>query len=79
MKVELDLNQTFTTENGEALICFAKTDKFAFLCPYRLDDEETVILLIENTKVYSLKEGNTPIEAIAQLTVSTKPIEGGKK
>ena len=61
MDIKLDISQTFTTDGGESLICYDKSEKFAFLCPYELKDDNTVILNVANTKVYSLEEGQTPV------------------
>ncbi|WP_238860885.1 hypothetical protein [Clostridium sp. YIM B02569] len=70
MNIKLDLNQTYTTEEEKELICYEKTDKFAFLCPYKLLDENKVELNIKETLVYSMqKQDETPIEAIENLLV----------
>lgn len=68
--IKLGINNTFTTENGEKLICYEKSERFAFLCPYKLENDNEVTLYISETKVYSLEEGDTPVEAIETMLVS---------
>jgi hypothetical protein len=70
--MNIKLNETYTTEEGKELICYEKTEKFAFLCPYRLLDENRVELNIKETFVYSMqKQDETPIEAIETLLVES--------
>jgi hypothetical protein len=72
MNIKLDLNQTYTTEEGKELICYEKTDKFAFLCPFKLLDENKVELNIKETLVYSMqKQDETPVEAIETMLVES--------
>lgn len=69
--MELNLNEPYTTEEGKELICYEKTEKFAFLCPYKLIDDNNVELNIAKTMVYSLQtKDETPIEAIETMLVS---------
>lgn len=71
MDIKLDLNQTYTTKEGLELICYEKTEKFAFLCPYKLIDKNNVELNIKDTFVYSLEaKDNTPVKAIETLLVT---------
>ncbi|NFI80964.1 hypothetical protein FDA42_09930 [Clostridium botulinum] len=70
MDIQLDLNQTYTTEEGEEVICYEKTERFAFLCPYKLKDDKTVELNISKTKVYSMEIDDTSVEAIEIMEVS---------
>lgn len=73
MDIKLDQNQTYTTNEGLELICYETTEKFAFLCPYRLLDENRVELNIAKTMIYPMdcpKElQDTPIEAIETMIV----------
>lgn len=72
MDMQLDLNQTYTTEEGQELICYEKTDKFAFLCPYKLLDKNRVELNIKETLVYSMqRQDETPVEAIETMLVES--------
>lgn len=69
--MELNLSEPYTTEEGKELICYEKTEKFAFLCPYKLIDDNNVELNIAKTMVYSLQiKDETPIEAIETMLVS---------
>ena len=69
--MELNLNEPYTTEEGKELICYEKTERFAFLCPYKLIDDNNVELNIAETMVYSLEvKDETPIEAIETMLVS---------
>ena len=71
MDIKLDSNQTYTTKEGKELICYETTKKFAFLCPYKLIDNENVELNIGETMVYSMEQQDeTPIEAIETCIVS---------
>lgn len=70
MDIKLDVNEIFTTNDGEELICYDKSERFAFLCPYKLESDDSVTLFIVQTKVYSLETGNTPVEAIETMLVS---------
>lgn len=76
MDVELDLHQTFTTVEGVELICYERTDRFAFLCPYNATDEGSVVFKINETSVYPLNlDGQTPIEAIESFEITADEIE----
>ncbi|NFE83109.1 hypothetical protein FDB41_11820 [Clostridium botulinum] len=71
MDIELDLNQEYTIEEGKKLICYEKTERFAFLCPYKLINDNSVELNIAETMVYSMDtQDETPLEAIETLLVS---------
>ncbi|NFO56384.1 hypothetical protein FDB39_05725 [Clostridium botulinum] len=70
MDIQLDLNQTYTTGEGEEVICYEKTERFAFLCPYKLKDDKTAELNISKTKVYSMEIDDTSVEAIEIMEVS---------
>ena len=68
--MEIELTETYTTDKGEDLICYEKTEKFAFLCPYKVIDDNTVDLEIARTYVYSLEvKDDTPVEAIETMRV----------
>lgn len=70
MAVKLELNKPYTTVERVELICYEKTDKFAFLCPYKVLDDKRVELDIKGTMVYSLEQADdTPIEAIETMLV----------
>ncbi|WP_050607256.1 hypothetical protein [Clostridium niameyense] len=72
MDIKLGINNTFTTENGEKLICYENSKRFAFLCPYKLLSDNEVELYIAQTRVYCLEEGDTTVEAIETMLVSNK-------
>lgn len=66
----IELYETYTTEKGINLICYEQTDKYSFLCPYEITEEENVTLDIINTLVYSnAMPEDTPITAIEQMTI----------
>lgn len=72
MDIKLDLNQTYTTEEEKELICYEKTERLAFLCPYKLIDDNRVELNIAETMVYSMEQQDeTPVEAIETMLVES--------
>lgn len=71
MKNKLDIDKPFVTDNGEKLICYEKSKRFAFLCPYTIENN-IITLCITKTKVYSLETGDTPIKSIETMLVSFK-------
>ena len=76
MEIELDLHQTFTTVDGIELICYERTDRFAFLCQYEITDSGSVIFRINETSVYPLDiYDNTPIEAIESFEITAEDIK----
>lgn len=71
----IKLNETYTTEEGKELICYEKTEKYAFLCPYKVTGNDRVELNLKETFVYSpVNNEEYPIEAI-----DTMLVVGGEK
>lgn len=69
MELQLDYKKVFVNDTNEELVCYEKTDKFAFLCPFSENEDGTLNLNISKTYVYSLEVGITPVEAIKNFVV----------
>lgn len=57
-------------ENGRQLVCYEKTDRYAFMCPFTKLDENRLELKIAETLVYNIENGDTPVVAIETSTVT---------
>lgn len=66
----INLHEVYETEGGMELICYEQTEKYSFLCPFTMkEDDESLVLDISKTFVYSNKvieniEENTAIETL---------------
>lgn len=69
MDINVGINNTLTTENSEELICYGKSEKFIFLWPYKLENDNEVILYIGESKVYYFEKGDIPVEYIETMLV----------
>ncbi|MEG1256618.1 hypothetical protein [Clostridium sp.] len=69
MELQLDFKEAYINDSGEELVCYEKTEKFAFLCPYTENENGSLKLEVSKTYVYSLELGETPVEAIDDFIV----------
>lgn len=52
--MKIELHETYTIEDGTSLICYEQTEKYSFLCPFTVSEEdESLTLNMMNTLVYS--------------------------
>lgn len=69
--MKFEINQTYSTLEGDHIICYEKTDTFSFLCPFEIiedGDKKTLIKNIKKTTVYSNEtEHESPIETIETI------------
>jgi hypothetical protein len=63
--------KTYTTDEFGDLICYDTSEKYAYLCGYKVEGDSHLELDIKNTLIYPLdkEDGDTPIEAIETLRV----------
>lgn len=54
--MKFELNQTYITNEGVNVICYEKTERYSFLCPFEIIDEgdsSTLRKHIDKTTIYT--------------------------
>lgn len=67
MKNHFELGRFYNVEfedGVQELLCYDISNKFAYLCPFKLEDSGDIHADLLNTLVYSLEEGDTLVESI---------------
>lgn len=70
----------FYTYDGQELICYERTERFAFLCPCRLQEDGSLTLDVEKTSVYPVEcLADNMFSELTSLTIPADEIQRAKE